>query len=284
MICTSVKSRNSSNPKWWDNDCNAAKRNKMLTLRTFRLSNNRNDLQTYKTCKNRFKSLCKGKKLNYQRKKRNDLINNRKDPKQFWGIIKSSCTKCHSNGSISSHEWFKYFKNLLNLEKKESENFNENILQNLVLNNNCDDLNVQITDDEIIRSVNSLKNQKSPGPDGICAEMYKHTLNDTLPYLNKLFNEIFDSSIVPKEWCYSIITPIHKKGSLSNPNNYRGISLIDCICKIFVTILITRLSNWCDECNIIDEAQAGFRKHYSTIDNSFILMSLTQKYLSKKKG
>ena len=75
-----------------------------------------------------------------------------------------------------------------------------------------------------------------------------------------------------------------QKGSLSNPNNHRGISLIDCKCKTFVTILITRQSFWCDECNIIDEAEAGFRKNYLTIDNSFILMFLAQKYLFTKKG
>ena len=75
-----------------------------------------------------------------------------------------------------------------------------------------------------------------------------------------------------------------KKGSLSYPNNYRGITLIDCICKTFVTILINRLSNWFDECNSKDEAQAGFRKKYSAVDNFFILMSFAQKYLSKTNG
>ena len=71
---------------------------------------------------------------------------------------------------------------------------------------------------------------------------------------------------------------------MSNPNNYRGISLTDCICKTFVKILAKRFSVWCDGFERIDEAQAGFRKGYSTTDNSFILMSLVQKYLSKKKG
>ena len=51
-----------------------------------------------------------------------------------------------------------------------------------------------------------------------------------------------------------------------------------------MNVLSTRLTKWCDDLNVIDEAQVGFRKKYSTIDNAFTLMSLGQKYISKKKG
>ena len=61
--------------------------------------------------------------------------------------------------------------------------------------------------------------------------MYKHTLTLTLPYLNKLLNNIFDSSIFPPDWGQSTITTIHKEGSTADTNNYRAISLIDSICK-----------------------------------------------------
>ena len=108
--------------------------------------------------------------------------------------------------------------------------------------------------------------------------MYKCTLVYTLPYLNKLFNNIFESGNFPQVWGNSIITPVHKKGNVTDPNNYRGISLIDSLCKVFVHILSRRLTLWCEEYNIIDESQAGFRSGYSTTDNNFILMSLIQKY------
>ena len=49
-------------------------------------------------------------------------------------------------------------------------------------------------------------------------------------------------------------------------------------------ILSSRLSNWCEHYHVIDESQAGFCKGYSTVDNIFILTSLIQKYLSKKRG
>ena len=91
--------------------------------------------------------------------------------------------------------------------------------------------------------------------------MYVHTLNKTLPFLYTLFNEIFESGDFPYDWSSSIITPIHEKGSKLDPNNYRGISLIDSICKIFVNIMNSRLTQWCDDFNILHECQAGFRKN-----------------------
>ena len=123
---------------------------------------------------------------------------------------------------------------------------------------NCDDLNSPITEIEISRSVQSLKVNKSPGLDGLPSEFYKYTLPQILPYLYKLVNAIFETCTFPLEWSHSIITPIHKKGSLHDPGNYRGVSSIDSISKAFVFILNSRFSKWCDKCDVIDEAQAVF--------------------------
>lgn len=49
-------------------------------------------------------------------------------------------------------------------------------------------------------------------------------------------------------------------------------------------VLTSRLTQWCEEQNIIDESQGGFRRGYSTIENIFILQTIAQKYLSKPGG
>ena len=81
-----------------------------------------------------------------------------------------------------------------------------------------------------------------------------------------------------------IISPIHKRGPTNNTENYRAIALIKYLCKIFMSILTTRLTDWAETQNVIDESQAGFRKGYSTIDNIFSLQSVVQKYLCRKRG
>ena len=99
-----------------------------------------------------------------------------------------------------------------------------------------------------------------------------------LPYLHVLFNKVFYTGQFPEQWCESIISPIHKKGSKIEPIN--SISL----CKIVVHVLTKRLPSCCGDYNVIEESQAGFRSQYSTIDNVFTLNGIIQKYLSKRKG
>ena len=45
-----------------------------------------------------------------------------------------------------------------------------------------------------------------------------------------------------------------------------------------------RLQTWCDEYKVRDESQAGFRKQYSTVDNTFCLHAVASKYLTKPRG
>ena len=88
----------------------------------------------------------------------------------------------------------------------------------------------------------------------------------------KLFNLIFDSGVIPETWTYGIINPIYKnKGDPYMPENYRPITLLSCMGKLFTSIIKDRLQKFVDKHNIINEYQTGFRPGYSTIDNMFIL-------------
>ena len=89
-------------------------------------------------------------------------------------------------------------------------------------------------------------------PDGICIEMLKVTRHETLPYLITLFNDIFKNGTLPTDWCKSILCPIYKNGYKASPEHYRGISLINSVCKIFNGVLTTRLQKL--ECT-----ESGFR-------------------------
>ena len=145
-------------------------------------------------------------------------------------------------------------------------------------------LDEPITASEIRASVMNLKNGKSPGIDGIPAEFFKVACDKFLPFLEILFNKLYNKSYFPNDWSISIIIPIPKKGDKNIPDNYRGISLQPVISKIYTTILNKRLSDWSNENNIIGEEQAGYRKSYSTSDNLFCLQTIVTKYLRNKGG
>ena len=80
----------------------------------------------------------------------------------------------------------------------------------------------------------------------------------------KLFNKVLDTGEIPDDWLTGMIIPIYKnKGSKEDANNYRGITLLSCVGKLFTAILNQRLTEFCDNNLILKEIQAGFRKGYS---------------------
>ena len=89
----------------------------------------------------------------------------------------------------------------------------------------------------------------------------------------KLFNKILDTGIMPTEWLIGLIVPLYKnQGDIQDINNYRGITLLSCIGKLFTSILNERLSRYSDAMYIIiSETQAGFRHGYYTLDHIFLL-------------
>ena len=273
-------------PDWWDAECDQAKRSKNLLLRLFRERNTRNYLEEYLYKRKQFKIIVKRKKINFKRRNKKNLIDSRNCLKKFWKNIKANKVKRNDTNMIEPSAWYQYFKKLLGPQNNTEavENGNNDLLAGIRQDNNSDDLNSLITDDEVKQSISRLHANKAPGPDGLPAEFFKCTSEFTSPYLTIVFNNILANGIIPDDWGKSIICPLHKKGSVYDPNNFRGISLINTVCKIFTNILVTRLDKWTEKFNVIHESQAGFRRNYSTIDNIFTLHALVQKYLNKKRG
>lgn len=61
----------------------------------------------------------------------------------------------------------------------------------------------------------------------------------------KVFNIIFDTGILPDCWLAGIIKPIYKnKGSIEDPNNYRPITILSCMGKLFTAILNNRINSF----------------------------------------
>ena len=71
-------------------------------------------------------------------------------------------------------------------------------------------------------------------------------------------------------------------GPVTDPDNYRGITLLSCTSKLFTACLNQRLSKYVQD-NILGEEQAGFRKGYSTIDHIFVLQHVIELYQSVHK-
>ena len=98
----------------------------------------------------------------------------------------------------------------------------------------------------------------------------------------KIWRRDHVSCTIPNEWMKGIIFPIYKDGDRRIPLNYRGITILCVVSKVYTSILNERLSNWCERNNIIVEEQGGFRRGRSYIDQIFVLAGLLDKRRGKK--
>jgi hypothetical protein len=94
---------------------------------------------------------------------------------------------------------------------------------------------------EIKQCIKALKSNKRPGTDLISNEILKYSSVVTCKAIVKLLNLILDSGKYPYTLRHSFIIPLHKSGNKNDLNNYRGISLQNCIAKFFSSALNKRL-------------------------------------------
>ena len=80
-----------------------------------------------------------------------------------------------------------------------------------------------------------------------------------------------------------IIPIFKKKGERSDPNNYRGITLVSVMGKLFTKLLNSRIESFLDLNRILLDNQAGFRKNRSTTDQVFVIQSLVDIFLKRGK-
>ena len=95
--------------------------------------------------------------------------------------------------------------------------------------------------EEVCSSIWRLKKGKAPGICGVTGEMLKASGRVVVQWLHKVIDLTWRSGSVPMDWQKSVIVPVHKKGSRTNCENYRGISLLSIPCKVYASILETRM-------------------------------------------
>lgn len=118
-----------------------------------------------------------------------------------------------------------------------------------------------------------MKTGKSPGIDGFTAEYYQKFTDILASFLTKVFQEAFRCGTLPESFNQAIITLLSKGDKdLTDPTNFRPISLINVDCKILSKILAARLETVLPR--IVHKDQVGFIKHRSSADNVRRLLHL----------
>ena len=142
------------------------------------------------------------------------------------------------------------------------------------------DFDIEFTMTELRSTVFSQNNNKTPGMDSIPSEIIKASFDLISPFLLNLYNKMYSTGEYPRSCGESIIQPIFKKGDANDPQNYRGIILINVLAKIYAQLLLNRLTKWSSEHETITNNQFGFQKGKSTTDCVFLLHAIISKVLN----
>ena len=94
-----------------------------------------------------------------------------------------------------------------------------------------------ITDDDVKRQINKLKPYKACGPDGISPGLISLLPAEWIVILSTLFNNVFFSASYPESWTKATMFTLFKKGNRMDTNNYRGITIINCLAKLYGLVL-----------------------------------------------
>ena len=160
--------------------------------------------------------------------------------------------------------WNEYFKDLLNRPSSVSMESLAKVQQKPIQEHLANPLTLF----EVRAAIQAMKSNKAPGPDGIPAEIWKSS-EALAEQLHNLLAYIWEKEDVPQQFKdANIVTIWKRKGSKSDFNNYRGISLLAIAGKILGRVLLKKLETTIIE-PVLHESQCGFRATRGTTDMIF---------------
>ena len=174
------------NSSYFDKECLEQKLILRKSLRKYRKNRSDENKRAYSLCRKNYKSFLYSKRLAFNKQKITSILGNYKNSKLFWKEIKSITFFENKSNIIETNQFFEFFKSIFQkqtdlppicLERNKKPYFRFDIDDESFL-----DLNSNITEKEVQDSISSMKNEKSPGSDGILNEMLKPTASDIIPF------------------------------------------------------------------------------------------------------
>ena len=267
------KNKKQSDTPWFDKECLDTKHiirnlgnrlksnpgNKEIRTKLFQQKRNLQKLVRSKKCQHKYEII--------------NEMNSTKDQKRFWKLAK----KLEQNATQNKHyvspgNLYRHFKNI----RKSNR-----VIKMPPDSHEKGKLDYPFTEEELKEAKKILRMGKATGIDNLSNEMISCFV-EIYPQLTlKLFNKILSSNTIVPDWTLGIITTIFKTGSKTDPSNYRGITLLSCFGKLFMSLLNNRLQDFVTRNKIISPNQLGFLPGNRTSDAHLIIHNLIQNQCHK---
>ena len=277
---------------WFNSDLRKLKRQKDRVHKKAKSSQKAEDWASFRSIRNNYTSKLREAECNFKQSLALSLKNTQHiQPKQWWHITKQFMGKNKDNAiPPMEHNNFTYFD-----DKEKADAFNKAFLSFSQLDSDKADLpelnyktdsrlaNIIIRESEVLDILKSLDTSKATGPDGISAKMLKETATSIAPSLTKLFQKSFKKGQIPKLWKEANVLPLHKKDDKASFANYRPISLLSVVSKVYEKLIFKHVYNYLRDNNLISIHQSGFTPGDSTVNQLLYMYDLFCKALNDKK-
>ena len=256
----------------------------------------------YKEAKRSFRHLLK--QLHNEQRFRfyNDINENLKDADRLFGLLRAHAgTQPTLTNSILvdgrefcsddiQHGWANYFEELgTPIDDFEDESAFHHIIDNKIeqiLSGPPQEHKMLsgITPEEVGNIIDSFSLKKAPGPDDIQPEHLRYGGSLLFTKLAQLFNALAACNYIPIAFQLGYIVPILKSRDKdpSNPSNYRGITLLSTVSKVFEKVILNRLY-YHGIGEHIHRLQGGFQAGLSSLHSAFVLQETIASIREQKK-
>ena len=130
---------------------------------------------------------------------------------------------------------------------------------------------------DVNKIINDMKTKTSTGHDNISNKLLKSLQVVISKSLTLIINQSLNTGIFPQKLKLAKVIPIHKKGEKTKLQNYRPISLLPSISKIFERVVFNQLYEYLEKHNLLNSNQYGFRKGFST---EYAILHLVDKIIN----
>jgi hypothetical protein len=197
------------------------------------------------------------------------ISDNKNNPRVLWNLINNNRTSKnkHNNCEINPNDFNNFFsrvaENIINSLPSGSRDpisimTNENSTNNIFCFKGVSE--VQVRD-----AITKLRNTHSKDIYGLSVPIIICIKSILIPPLTKLCNYCIKENIFPNCLKKAVVIPLHKKGNPADMNNYRPISLLPAISKIFEKLLFEQILNFLHDNNLLSPQQFGFRTGSSPV-------------------
>ena len=221
--------------KWFDAECILAKRELNKISKKYG-KNPCDDLlrMQYYSTKKMYRKLIKRKKSASLEELSSKIL---QEGRISWEDLKSAKKFNETPSRLDIFDMSTFYQFFAKLYSKKEANFTKDHTTKQPTDEISEILNGTVAEGEIINAAKSLRNGKAVGLDQVMNEQLKHASQNpsALRALTKLFNGCLDLGVYP--WNTTIVSPLHKKGCIYNPDNYRAIAIGSNLGKLFATVL-----------------------------------------------